>query len=158
MEAKIGFRFTLVSLITVSPCCDSFYRDDKRRFVSSLSSWFSFAVTETRYTLVSWRLVRRSKRERSTYRRLIRSSGCSDYYPCINARFGTDLRRVSHGIARAEMFKTYPANPSVVGEARRGLMMLSTTMRFFLRKSPYTALLLQTAECANNFIVWNYLN
>lgn len=45
-----------------------------------LSSRFPFATTGTRYTLVPRRRVRRSKREWSTYRRLIRSSGCSGYY------------------------------------------------------------------------------
>lgn len=104
-----------------------------------------------RYTLVSRRLVRRSKRERSTYHRLIRSSGCSSYYPCMNARFGTDPRRVSHGIARAETFKTYPANPSAVGEARRRLTTLSSAtavlaISFFFFKSPYTVLLLYVAD------------
>lgn len=112
----------------VFPRCDNFYRLEKRCFAFSR---FFFATTRTCYTLVSRRLVRQSKRERSTYHRLIRSSSCSSYYPCMNARFDTDPYCVSHGIVRAETFKTYPANPSADGEARCGLTTLSTTISFF---------------------------
>lgn len=119
-DESIRSLFKIYLFHYMFPCYDSFYRSPAPKW-RALFHWsfhsipFLLLIVPIPPSLprkrvarsFPGRLVWRSKREWSTYRRLIRfPHGCSGYYPLQHPSYK------SRNCARAEMPKIYPANPS----------------------------------------------